>query len=426
MTCRKLLKTSLCVAGLLSGLAVRAFAVDIKANVMMRGDMMRFEKEKSTGDTQYRWLLNNPVNQKDNPGDGLILEVDAGIAGARLAMWYRSATNNGADANEDDDWTAHFRRTYVWFKPIDMLKLQIGYVGCDQHFKEKIDEWKVGNPFSLASRDWVVRPGYINCNDVEGWGFGLEVRPIEPLIINAGITPGWKGSVEGTTKKDEAGIYKKTGEDTIIAPWGIGARYFWNDFEFQASFRNGVSGDSAARNKWRVARLGVGYKNERTSSFFQPILGFDHDSAKDEWKLNGMCLDMYSELYFDALTCIIHAPLSLRWSGDEGDRSYIEPTVKVKYNTGSFGNLDDVSPYIMLGANRDDALYNPAYRAWHLDGKHFADSFNLSYVLGVNFKVAIAEVDIGVKYDMLSTYAKDQYNKDWVFSIPFMVKIKNF
>ncbi|MBQ7158623.1 MAG: hypothetical protein IJS09_04250 [Treponema sp.] len=438
MSLGKNVRTAFCVTGLLLGLGVNAlFAVDIRANVMIRGDVARWEKQKKSGDLESSYLLNNPVNQKDNPGDGLILEVDAGLAGAHLAMWYKTATNNGSDGDEEDDWNAHFRRTYVWFKPIDALKLQIGYVGCDQHFKEKIDEWKVGSPFAVYARNWGAwiksgdtetgepdHPGYINCNDVEGWGFGFEFRPIEPLIINAGITPGKKGSV-GTLNKDKSSIYTKTGESTLIAPWGIGARYFFNDFEFQASFRDGGMDKSTYDGTWRVARLGVGYKNERTSSFIQPILGFDYNKKKAKWAANGLCLDMYSEVYVDAWTFILHAPVTFRWSDEANDKSYMEGTFKVKYNTGSHGNLDDVSPYFMVGSNRDDAIYAAQYRAWLLDST-FSDSFNLSCVLGVNFKIAIAEIDVGVKYDALSNIAQTKYDRKWVVSVPFLVKIKNF
>lgn len=435
MTAKRIVKglPSLCLLALLG--TSSAFAVDIKANIMVRGDMARYEKQKSTGDLESAYLLNNPVLQKDNPGDGLILDVDAGLAGAHMAMWYKSAVqvNKGADDYDDDDWLAYFRRTYVWFKPVDMLKIQLGYVGCDKHFKEKIDEWKVGNPFAMDERDWGKHPAYINCNDVEGWGFGLELRPVEPLIINAGITPGKKGSLatdpadaNKVSVADKASFYKKDGDDkTKIAPWGFGARYFFNEnFEFQASFRDGGQ-DGDRDGTWRIARFGIGYTNPMTSSFIQPIFGFDYNKKDEKWELNGMCFDMYSELYIDALKVILHAPLTLRWSDSDTDRSYIEPTVKAMYNTGSHGNMDDVSPYIMLGSNRDDALYDPQFRAWHLDS-HFKDSFNMSCVLGVNFKVAIAEIDIGLKYDRLSDYAQTKYDKEWVFSIPFFVKIKNF
>lgn len=437
MTLGKMVKTSLCAAFLLAGFSAQIFSVDIKANVMVRGDLMRFEKDKATGDVESGFLLNNPVLQKDNPGDGLILEVDAGLAGAHLALWYKSATqaNKGSTDYDDDDWYAYFRRTYVWFKPIDQLKIQLGYVGNDKHFKERIDEWKVGSPFAMAEREWSKHPGYINNCDAEGWGFGVEVRPIDQLVFNAAITPGKKGSVatdpvdvNQVGMKDKASIYKKTGDEkTLIAPWGAGVIYYWRDgIEFQASFRDG--GMDAQRNgTWRVVRFGAGIKNEKTYSFIQPILGIDYIAADEAWKLNGMCLDLYSEYYLDAWTFILHAPVTFRWSDNKDgmDRNYMEATLKAKYNTGSHANMDDVSPYIQLGSNRDDALYDPQYRVWHLD-KHFKDSFNLSYVLGVNFKIAIAEVDVGVKYDMLSDYAKTQYGKDWKFSVPFLVKIKNF
>ncbi len=400
-------------------------AADIKANILMRGEMMRAVKEKDSGDMEYSYLLNNPVVQKDNPGDGILIDYDGGIAGAHLALWYKTAADNGADANEQDDWTAHFRRTYVWFKPIDMLKLRFGYVGNDTFFKERIDEWKVGNPFAITERDWSAHPGYINCNDGEGWGMAFELRPIDQLIFNAGITPGKKGAVASDKASDTAGLYNKEGDSkTLIAPWGAGVKYYWNKFEFQASYRDG--GMDADRNgTWSVARFGVGYSDERTYSFIQPVLGFDYNSADETWELNGMCLDLYSELFFDAWTFKAHVPVTLRWSGDKTDVNYLECNLMGQYNFGSYGNVDDLTPYLMIGSNSDDALYDVHKRAWILDNDYFSDSFNLTYQAGLMCKIAKVEVDVGVKFCQLSEYAKADGN-EWTFSIPFCLKVRNF
>ena len=424
MAIRKCVKkfSALCVlAGALLG---SAFAVDIKANIKMGGDLMRVEKDKASGDKEWSYLSNKPMNQKDD--DGLILEVDNGNAGAHLAMWYVTATKTTGE----DDWAAHFRRTYVWFKPIDMLKLQVGYVGCDEHFKEKIDEWKVGNPFAVTERDWVKHPAYINNCDVEGWGFGTEIRPIENLILNAGITPGKKGSVDSSSEKATASIYnneKDNNSKSQIAPWGIGARYYWNKFEFQASYRNG--GQDANRNgTWSVARCGVGYSDEMTYSFIQPIFGLDYNTKDEKWECKGMCLDLYSEINWNAFKFYLHAPVTFRFGKDKADTdvNYMEFNFKAEYNTGSHGNLDDVKPYVQLASNQDDAAWgNTVTRVWLLD-KHFSDSFNLTYKAGVDFMVSGLEVDVGAKIDQLSDYHKAEYGKSWVVSVPFSIKMKNF
>ena len=429
MALKKFVKTGLSAA-LVAGLGTTAlFAADIKANIMMRGDMVRVQKDETSGNKEYGYLMNNPTDQKDNPGDGLIIEVDNGNAGAHIAMWYKTALNNGFDGNEyeDDNWNAHFRRTYIWFKPFDSLKLRLGYVGYDGHFKEKLDEWKVGSPFAIEERDWVKHPAYINCNDVEGWGFGFEYRPVEQLLINAGITPGKKGAVASSDMKDSASFYNEDGSGytkTKVAPWGVGARYWWDKFEFQASFRDGGQNDNRD-GTWRVLRFGAGFTNELTYSFIQPVFGFDYNTTDEKWEMNGMCLDMYSEINVSALKFYLHAPVTFRWGDADTDLNYMELNFKAEYNTGSHGNLDDVKPYIQLGSNQDDALWGETVtRVWVF--KHMDNSFHLSYKLGLNFMVSGAEVDFGLKYDQLSKYHKNTYHKDYVVSIPFAVKIKNF
>ena len=424
MAIRKIAKnlSAVCIfAGLAAG---SAFGVDIKANIRMTGNLLNVEKDKDTGDKEWSYLSNKQLKQIDNPGDGIILEVDNGNAGAHLAMWYKSAT-----AAEENEWQAYFRRTYVWFKPIDQLKLQVGYVGCDKHFKEKIDEWKVGSPFAVTERDWAKHPAYINCNDVEGWGFGTEVMPIDGLIINAGITPGVKGHVTSDDNKDTSSFYNKDGEGktkTYIAPWGIGARYYWDKFEFQASYRNGGRDKNTRDDTWSVIRFGVGISDELTYSFIQPILGLDYNAKDQKWELNGMCLDMYSEINWEGFKFYLHAPFTFRWGDVKTDVNYMELNFKAEYNTGSHGNLDDVKPYVQLASNQDDARWgNTVTRVWLLD-KHFKDSFNLSYKAGVDFMVSGLEVDVGVKVDQLSEYHKAQYNKSWLVSVPFTLKFKNF
>ncbi len=408
---------------LMFSIVATTHAVDIKANIMMKGDLMRIEKEQKSGKIDYFYLMNSQANQIDNPGDGIELDLDGGLCGAHLALWYVSSKESGGE----NQWPAYFRRTYAWIKPVDSLTVRLGYVGNDTFFKEKIDQWKVGSPFAITERDWAKHPRYINCNDAEGWGFGLEYRPIDALVLNAGITPGAKGSVASNSYEDSAAIYNKDGDArTYIAPWGVGAKYYWKEFEFQASYRDGGMLSSTNEPTWSVARLGAGISNSTTHSFIQPILGFDWNSAEQKYEVNGMCLDLYSEVFYDAFTFMLHAPLTFRWSGKSDDISYMELNAKVKYNAGSFGNLDDVSPYVQFGSNQDDAVWDKAYTsAWILD-RHFGGSFNMSYTLGVNFKVAAAEVDLGVKYDMFSVYHKQEYGRDYSISIPFMLKFRKF
>lgn len=460
------------VIGMMVGLASVANAVDVKANLRMRGDLMRVTEEKKFRDfgkeaeflksndlegylkykkeldetKEWSYLLNEQCNQIDNPGDGLIFSVDNGNAGAQFALWYVTAKEAGGE----NQWQAYFRRSFVWFKPWDCLKIRLGYVGNDTFFKERIDEWKVGNPFSLKGRNWDPIPQYINCNDVEGWGFGVEYRPLDNLIFNAGITPGKKGSVASNKPEDAAGFVTKSGDtDTFIAPWGAGVKYYWKNFEFQASYRD-AGQNSAGEGTWRVLRFGAGISNEYTYTFIQPVFGFEYvkgspasslDDIKklkrlsdknDRWEFNGMCLDIYSELMFDAWKIMLHAPVTFRWTDPSQTRDvtddvcYMESNLRVQYNLGSHGNVDDLSPYIQLGSNQDDSRWGDAYtRVWMLD-KHFADSFNMFYEAGIKCKISNVEISVGAKFDQFSNYHKERYGCDWAFSVPFDVKVRNF
>jgi len=392
-----------------------AFAADISANLMLRGTLFNMEKTKyndTTKDntTDMTWLSNNAVTQKDDPGDGLTIDVDAGVAGAHLALWYDSASA------DEDKWSAYFRRSYAWFKPVDSLKLRLGYVGNDSFFKEKIDEWKVGSPFAVKERDWTKHPAYINCNDVEGWGFGVEYQPMESLKLNAGISP------SGSKKGDS--ITNLDGKNAHFSAFGGGAVYYLNDqIELQASYRTGGTSGSGEHYSWQVVRLGASYTMDNFWGFVQPVLGIDYNTTDEKYEANGLCLDLYGEYSIGALKLMLHTPVTFRWTGEDDDSSYMEMNLLAKYNLGTIKNMDDFSPYIKVGSNQDDATWGKTEaRAWLLDD-HFGNSFNLSVTPGVNFKVGAAEIDVGVKYDYYSDIHKKIYQKDYTVSVPFKCEI---
>lgn len=411
------------IAALTALTAVSAWAYDATANIRMKGSLVNVQQD-GNGNTTTDILTNSPLDQKDNPGDGIEIDFDAGIAGAHLALWYKTATDNGGDANEKDDWMAHFRRTYIFIRPIDSLTLRFGYVGDDTFFKERIDQWKVGSPFSITGRDWTAHPAYINCNDTEGWGFGINFRPIDQLVFNAGITPAKKGGYLGTTVPSIQ--FKSNSEDVLIAPWGAGVKYYWNNFEFQASYRSGVKGTTSdvgtVADTWSVARFGAGYSDSSVYAFFQPILGFDYNNATNLLEPTGLCLDIYGEYFLDAWTFMLHSPVTFRFTGDDGDASYIEWVALAKYNLGSFGNLDDLSPYFKFGSTWDDVNIDPKYRMWRLDDT-FGDYFNMTFAPGVSFKAANCIVDVAIQYDMYSSKYKTQNDVEWNISVPFSVKV---
>ncbi len=393
------LKTFTVLPAVMLAMAMSLHAVDISGCIHMNGNLVRQSKDANDKNV-YSFLENNKKLQKDD--DAIEFTVDAGIAGAHIAMWYETETQTA-----EDDWNANFRRTYVWFKPVDMIKIQLGYSGNDQFFKEKVDEWKVGNPFALAERDWSKHPAYINCNDVEGWGFACEVYPMDGLILNAACAP------KGSNPQFEKG----EGASDSYAPWGAGARYYWSKLAFQASYRDG------GKDNWKVARFGVGYEGENLFGFVQPVFGIDYNSTKEKYETNGLCLDLYGEYKLNSLKFILHAPLTFRWSGATGDCNYMEFCGVAKYNLGSYVNMDDITPYLKLRSIScdDDKI---KYSAWMLD-ENFTDSFNMTVATGVEFKVGACELDVSYAMDFYSKFDQDYGRKcgSHLWSIPFTAKM---
>lgn len=371
-------------------------AFDAKAKVTMEGSLFRETKE-SGEDAKYELFALDAV--EDHSKNGVEIDVDAGPAGAHFELFYELKGGSKAE----DGWTANARNTYIWFKPVDQVQLRLGYVGHKDFFVERIDDEKVGNPFSYeyrkyyldkASRNEYYIPYYITNADVDEFGFGMDVFPIENLRLTGAIAPG----------VGNAGITKDDG--TSYAPWGLTASYAMDALKFQAAYRDN------GKENWKVIRLGAGYESENVYAFVQPVFGIDYITTKSKYEMNGFCLDLYGEYKMDALKFTGHLPVTFRTTGKKDDPKYMEFLGKVEYNTGMHGLLDDVTPYFLL-RNMDHTVLTLNDKA--------GDNFALTMQGGVAFKVADAKIDVGVRIDIhnkLDTSARTTW------SIPFKAKIE--
>ena len=382
---------------LISVLAVSVLALansaayEAKAKVTMEGSLVKETQEKDK-DAKYEVLALDAV--EDRSKNKVEIDVDSGIAGAHFELYYE--LTGGAKA--EDGWKASARNTHIWFKPVDQVKVRVGYVGQDDFFVERIDEEKVGNPFSVKARfaETPAVPLYITNADVDEMGFSLAYSPFEELTLSAAIAPGVGNS----------GITKDGSEEMTYTPWGLTARYTMDSLRFEASYRDN------GKDNWKVIRAGAGYESETVYAFIQPIFGLDYIENKDKYETNGICLDLYGEYKMDALKFTAHLPVTLRLTGNDDDPKYLEFLAKAEYNTGAHGLLDDVTPYFLV-KSMDETVVT-------LDD-NMSDNLALTLQGGTAFKVGDAEIDLGVEVDV---HSKNSDSERLTWAIPFTAKIE--
>lgn len=381
-----------------------AFALTTSARTVLTGNLAESTKKKGEN-AAYDFFKLNSKPQKDD--DGIVIEFSEERFGGRLAMWYL------ADSTLQTTGSAvSFRRSNLWFKPLESLKVTLGYVGNDQLYKERIDEWKVGNPFSLNERDWSLHPGYVNNSDVDEMGFGLESRAIDGLILTGGIARRW-----GSPGNFGKAFWTKDGDsDSVYDAWGITARYYTGSLCFQAAYRDNGS------ESWKVARCALGYEGNGIYAFIQPCFGIDWNTSDKEYELTGICMDLYGEYKFDAWTFIGHLPVTIRVKGEDDDPSYLEYALQAKYNIGKIGNMDDFTPYLKVGTMNHDGDSKYAFIRFN---DELSDSLNLDVTPGIEFKVSACDFNVGFEVLVHSKLYRDANDVETVeWRVPFTAKIK--
>lgn len=383
------------------------FAIDVKARIVLSGNLVE-ESQKSGSDPKYEFFKLNEKAQKDD--DGIVIEVNGGNYGGRMGLWY-SVDSGTADSGS----SVSFRRSNIWIKPVEQMKITTGYVGCDQLFKEKIDDWKVGSPFKFDERDWSNHPGYVNNADVDEMGFCLELIPVNGLIVTGAVARRWGNP--GTYGKP-FWEYETENNSSTFEAWGLTARYYYNGFCFQAAYRDN------GQESWKIARAGVGYEKDSLFAFIQPCFGIDWNTTKEEYELSGICFDVFGQYSVNSWTFSLHVPVTVRLTdlGEKADPSYMEYVAVVKYNTGSHGNLDSLSPYLKIGSITHDGDNSMAFYRFNED---FTDSLNLDIAPGVTFNCGSCEVDVAFEGIIRSKLDKDANNDaDFTWKVPFTAKMK--
>ncbi|MBQ4378688.1 MAG: hypothetical protein II821_05785 [Treponema sp.] len=414
-------KLAICVSFALLAGNLQTFGITMKARAILTGNLAE-ETQKKGSDKKYEFFKLNSKPQKDD--DGLVIEVSDANWGGRLALWYQfDASMNKLDhtkatyAEGSDGTRLNFRRTNLWFKLFPTLKFTVGYVGNDQLYKERIDDWKVGNPFKYDTRAWKEHPGYANNSDVDEMGLSVESRPMDGLILTAAIARKW-GQEVGTF--GSKAFWTKNGDgDPEYCAWGASARYYpGHNLCFQAAYRDNGTKD------FKIARCAIGYEGNGIYAFAQPCFGIDWDRTENKYELSGICFDLYGEYTFDSWTFLAHVPVTLRLTGDDGDPSYLEYLVQAKYNLGKFGNMEDFTPNIKVGTRIHDGDQKEAFIRFD----DFSKTLNFDITPGVEFSVASCEFSIGFEMLFHSDYAvesgKYSGHEKFEWRVPFSAEIK--
>lgn len=386
MKAKKIL--SACVV--FAAIAMNAAALEITGKVSMEGNIVK-ETQTKDGNPKVDTFNLDPIDDKSK--NGIEVDFDGGLAGAHFELFYliqgTAAAENG--------WSVSARKTHLWFKPVDALKIRIGYVGDDTFFCERVNNERVGNPFRNDMRGSnlsITVPKYITNADVDEMGFSVAVTPVENLMISAAVAPG----------VGNAGISKNGTDSTDYTQWGLGTKYsFNNGLMLQAAYRDN------GKDSWKVIRFGAGYENKTVYTFLQPVLGLEYIPSKDAYEMNGFCLDMYGEYNLSAWKFIAHLPVTIRTTGKSSDPSYMEGLVQVKYNIGYLGLLENFTPYVKV-ETAEAMLFDDA-----------ADSLGLKIQPGTEFAVGKCNVDLGARVTV-HTEKEDSAKATW--AIPFSCSMK--
>ena len=399
-------------------MAASMFAVDFSASVQLWGTLAEGEKDAAT-----KILGMDDANQKDT--DALIMSVNGDKAGAKFQFYYNSSKADGIKGegkckpDNEGKYTGSCdvtisgsgvvaRSAQLWFKPIDMLKIQLGNVEDDGLYKNRNDWWKESRGSQYSGwTSWYGR--WSSYAAVSGYGLLATLTPIDGLTVQGGIAMNNNGN---------AFITIPTEGDAEFGSWGLLAKYQITDTISAGAAWAYTSG-------WKQLSFGADFGSWGTPyyGFVMARLFFDDGHAwwanKDDVTLTGICINNYFKYAVDAFTIHVAAPVTIRGlaSGNAktnlagNDPSYMELSVKATYA------IDAFTPYFVFGTPGNvssshgeggDAV------AWTFD-----DNFDLALEVrpGVTFNVGSVALDCGIAFIMKNDF---DYFK---WSIPFSAKI---
>lgn len=401
---KRFAKTALTIFIALFVCAGNVYAINSNARIKLNGTFATETKNRDA-DAKYDFFKLGSAAQKDS--DGIEFELSGENFGGRIGLWYTVDSGTGSERGSD----VSFRRSGLWFVPFASTKISVGYVGNDQLFKERIDGWKVGNPFALKERNWSLHPGYINCSDVDDMGFGIELKPVDGLVVTAAMArragaPGSFGKAFWTLENGES----------AFDAWGVTGRYYFNDLCFQLGYRDNGS------EQWKVARAAIGYEGNGFYGFFQPCFGIDWNATEEKYNLSGICFDLYGEYKIGSWGFMAHVPVTLRLTNKEDDPSFMEYSFLVKYNIGSVENMGDITASLRFGSLVQDG--DNQYASYRLNNQ-FTDSANFCVSPGIGFNVGLCSFNTSFNLIVNSKLSQEANNKEAVeWNIPFSAVLK--
>ena len=310
---------------LLAGaMAFSAFAADLTGAVRLEGELFKY-----AGDTKKVEALMIKANQQSYWGP-LTLSISSDRAGGTLKMW-----DGGADKLSVGKWA-------IWFKPMDMLKVNLGTIGKDL------------NKESITYGGCLL--GY------DSFGASLDIN-VDAFSATIAVVPG-------------AGAYwmsKEDGAELVAGRLNLYAQYAADFGTIKAMFD--------FSNTFKDIKVGAGYNKSFGDISIWGDVAFIKLDTIDTVNLRdteSLMIDFDVTYAKDAFNAQAYVQYDIKTFEEfETDFQALMLKAKVSYNMGSF------TPYLQF---TDDNL--------------FADDFACQIKPGVTGSVGIMNYEVAVQFDV--------------------------
>ena len=348
------------IVGILAAAAVLAtsvFAADISARLVQKGSLA------GGYDGNVYVLGMGKTHQKD--ADLIQFSASTDKAGASFRLW----------ADMADDEAVKVRKLSFWFKPVDMLKVTIGFFEPGL-YTERLDWWKVGTAEYYGNvNGWGGVGRYSGACMGDGYGINLELTPVDGLTIAAQFAPG----------TGNAWLVAPKEGDSTYAKWGAMAKYqIADNISAGAAFRDN------GKDSWKQIRAGVEFGNWGTPyyGFVQPVM-LMNGVAKDSG-LDGVCIDNYFSYNFGFMNLQARIPVTIRMTDNDGDPSYMLYNIKASFPQ------DGWTPYVQIQSFDldDDGTFSACTPTMHKVLRFDEFKFNANIHAGAVFNFGAVSLDV--------------------------------
>ncbi len=371
---------------LLAGaLVTSAFAADFNARVNLAAEVIGGTiKTDNSADAEFHALKFANNDQKD--GDLIEAHFSGDMAGADFKIWAKAVEpssyyfNNGEGAFKVGGQYGtnmnilSLRGLGLWFKPIDMLKINVGYVTYGT-FCEHTGYWKAVPGQAINADDW---GGYSSYATVDGFGAMVTFNPIAGLEFNAGVTPGGDNS-----------FFTVQGSNNNTSAWGAAVKADLNSFA-EIPVVAAVSFRDAGKDAAKILAIGASYGQENSGLFYGFINArLKFEKMGDAFEMTTVTLDNWFKFTVDKLGIQLAVPVVLRTytapnvsaeAKNLADPHWMLARLKVTYNMGAF------TPYLYAETTR--LAFN----------EKLGESFGILVKPGVSFNVGSCALDIAASF----------------------------